>query len=125
MLLIIDTFPQGWKKERIIRRYNLGRYVIVIHPSDPAYCWNKVYSVLKNVVDNELGFSEIGIRNLDATKVIRLTQMFFNRESPSSNLMKFNLVLLVLKWLLFHFFDLLKRINDGFSLTFNFETTLF
>lgn len=59
----------GWKKEKVIRRYSLGRYVIVIQPNDPAYCWNKVHSVLKNVVDNELGFSEIGIRNLDATKV--------------------------------------------------------
>ena len=66
---IISISTQGWKKEKVIRRYSLGRYVIVIQPNDPAYCWNKVHSVLKNVVDNELGFSEIGIRNLDATKV--------------------------------------------------------
>jgi len=66
----------GWKKERIVRRYSQKSYVVAIIHGDPAYCWNKVNNVLKNIVDNELGFSEIGIRKPETTKVNNVTEEF-------------------------------------------------
>ena len=54
----------------MVRRFGTEGYVIAVHPGDSAHSWKKVHSVLKDVVDNELGFSEIGIRNPEATKVI-------------------------------------------------------
>lgn len=53
----------------MIRRFGNEAYVIAIHPGDSAHAWKKVHNVLKNVVDNELGFSEIGIRKPEATNV--------------------------------------------------------
>lgn len=60
---------QGWKKERVVRRFNSEGYIISINHSDPSYCWKKVETVLEKVVDHELGFSEIGIRYPESTKV--------------------------------------------------------
>ena len=63
---------QTWKKERVVRRFNSDGYILAVHHGDPAHCWKKVENVLLKVVDQELGFSEIGIRNPEATKVNNL-----------------------------------------------------
>lgn len=70
-------FSQGWKKERVVRRFNSEGYVIAVHHGDTAHSWKKVENVLSKVVDNELGFSEIGIRNPEATKVFILIVLTF------------------------------------------------
>nr|CAH0104528.1 unnamed protein product [Daphnia galeata] len=68
--IVNDTLKfSGWKKERVVRRFNSEGYIIAIHHGDAAHSWKKVETVLSKVVDKELGFSEIGIRNPEATKV--------------------------------------------------------
>ncbi|CAG0893466.1 unnamed protein product [Darwinula stevensoni] len=56
-----------WKKERCLTSYLDGK-VIAIHPGDASHCWKKVDAVLE-LVDAELGFSHVGIRNPKNTKV--------------------------------------------------------
>jgi len=64
----LDTlkFP-GWKIERKVGDFPAGR-VICIKPGDHSAHWNKVTEIL-SVVDTDLGFSEVGIRWPDKTKV--------------------------------------------------------
>jgi len=57
----------GWKQERVVGSFPNGR-VIMIKPGDPVSWWKKVEEVLQ-VVDNDLGFAEIGIRKPEVTKV--------------------------------------------------------
>lgn len=61
----------------MVRRFDTEAYVIAVHPGDSAHSWKKVHSVLKDVVDNELGFSEIGIRNPEATKVYKYIYILY------------------------------------------------
>lgn len=68
--VVNDTLKfAGWKKERVLRRFNAEGYIIAVHHGDAVHCWKKIENVLTKVVDNELGFSEIGIRNPETTKV--------------------------------------------------------
>lgn len=46
-----------------------GAEILAVHPGDPVHCWKKMVSVLKTVVDHELGFPDIGILQPDYTKV--------------------------------------------------------
>ena len=64
----LDTlkFP-GWRTERKVGDFPAGR-VICVKPGDHAAHWNKVTEIL-TVVDTDLGFSEVGIRWPDKTKV--------------------------------------------------------
>ena len=66
--LRLDTlkFP-GWKTERKVGDFPAGR-VICIKPGDHSTHWRKVEELL-TVVDHDLGFSEVGIRWPDKTKV--------------------------------------------------------
>jgi len=57
----------GWKNERNCGQFENGR-VIMVQPGDPKHMWNKVEDALR-VVDSDLGFSEVGIRHPDQTKV--------------------------------------------------------
>jgi len=57
----------GWKSERVVRTFPDGR-VLCIRPGDDFRWWRKVEEAL-TVVDRDLGFSEVGIRNPDCTKV--------------------------------------------------------
>lgn len=57
----------GWKNERAVGHFPSGR-VLCIKPGDHATHWRKVDEVL-SVVDSDLGFSEVGIRWPDKTKV--------------------------------------------------------
>lgn len=56
----------------MLRRFNAEGYIIAVHHGDAVHCWKKIENVLTKVVDNELGFSEIGIRNPETTKVISI-----------------------------------------------------
>ncbi|KAG0725091.1 N-acetyltransferase ESCO2 [Chionoecetes opilio] len=59
----------GWKKERLAREPDhLGGRVVVVAGPDPQLWWQKVEEV-RQVVDNELGFSENSIRTREHTKV--------------------------------------------------------
>jgi len=58
--------PQ-WKTERVVGQFPVG-YVICVKPGDHGSHWNKVKEVL-SVVDKDLGFSEVGIRWPEQTKV--------------------------------------------------------
>ena len=64
----LDTlkFP-GWKTERKVGDFPAGR-VVCIKPGDHSSHWRKVEDLL-TVVDRDLGFSEVGIRWPDKTKV--------------------------------------------------------
>ena len=66
--LRLDTlkFP-GWKTERKVGDFPAGR-VICIKPGDHSTHWRKVEELL-TVVDRDLGFSEVGIRWPEKTKV--------------------------------------------------------
>ena len=57
----------GWKNERAVGHFPSGR-VLCVKPGDHATHWRKVEEVL-SVVDTDLGFSEVGIRWPDKTKV--------------------------------------------------------
>merc|ERR1719334_1959064 len=57
----------GWKQERVVGQFPCGR-VLSVRPGDPKVWWKKVEEVLK-VVDRDLGFSEVGIRKPERTKV--------------------------------------------------------
>ena len=57
----------GWKNERVVGHFPSGR-VLCVKPGDHASHWKKVEEVL-SVVDTDLGFSEVGIRWPDKTKV--------------------------------------------------------
>lgn len=57
----------GWKQERVVGNFFDGR-VIMIKPADAKIWWRKVEEVLQ-VVDTDLGFSEIGIRKPEVSKV--------------------------------------------------------
>ena len=57
----------GWKNERAVGHFPSGR-VLCVKPGDHATHWRKVDEVL-SVVDSDLGFSEVGIRWPDKTKV--------------------------------------------------------
>jgi len=57
----------GWKLERTVGHFPSGR-VLCVKPGDHASHWKKVEEVL-SIVDEDLGFSEIGIRYPDKTKV--------------------------------------------------------
>ena len=57
----------GWKNERVVGHFPSGR-VLCVKPGDHASHWRKVEEVL-SVVDTDLGFSEVGIRWPDKTKV--------------------------------------------------------
>lgn len=59
----------GWKKENLVREPDhLGGRVIVVSGQDSQHWWQKVEEV-REVVDNELGFSENSIRTREHTKV--------------------------------------------------------
>jgi len=64
----LDTlkFP-GWRNERKVGDFPAGR-VVCVKPGDHATHWKKVTEIL-TVVDTDLGFSEVGIRWPDKTKV--------------------------------------------------------
>ena len=64
----LDTlkFP-GWKTERKVGDFPAGR-VLCIKPGDHSTHWRKVEDLL-TVVDRDLGFSEVGIRWPEKTKV--------------------------------------------------------
>merc|ERR1719312_728035 len=59
---------QGWAKERVVATYPEGGRVISIRPGDDARWWKKAEDVL-GIVDRDLGFSEVGIRAPDRTKI--------------------------------------------------------
>nr|XP_027237830.1 N-acetyltransferase ESCO2-like [Penaeus vannamei] len=60
---------QGWKKERLVRDLDHhGGRVIMVSPTDPQHCWRKVEEI-REIVDQELGFAENGIRVKENTKV--------------------------------------------------------
>merc|ERR1712113_314681 len=59
---------QGWSKERVVATYPEGSRVISIRPGDDSRWWKKAEDVL-GIVDRDLGFSEVGIRAPDRTKV--------------------------------------------------------
>lgn len=60
---------QGWKKERLVRDLDHhGGRVIMVLPTDPQHCWRKVEEI-REIVDQELGFAENGIRVKENTKV--------------------------------------------------------
>lgn len=59
---------QGWTKERVVATYPEGGRVISIRPGDDARWWKKAEDVL-GIVDRDLGFSEVGIRAPDRTKI--------------------------------------------------------
>jgi len=59
---------QGWAKERVVATYPEGGRVISIRPGDDARWWKKAEDVL-GIVDRDLGFSEVGIRAPDLTKI--------------------------------------------------------
>ncbi|XP_023335372.1 N-acetyltransferase ESCO2 [Eurytemora carolleeae] len=65
---IVDRlkFP-GWKNERNCGEFENGR-IVMIQPGDPKHMWRKVQDAL-TVVDRDLGFSEVGIRYPEKTKV--------------------------------------------------------
>lgn len=63
----ILQFP-GWKKERLVGQFVDGR-VLMIVPTDPQYAWKKVTSLL-SLIDEELGFSGVGVRDKSRTKVL-------------------------------------------------------
>ena len=64
----LDTLKfTGWRNERKVGDFPAGR-VICIKPGDHSAHWNKVNEIL-SVVDTDLGFSEVGIRWPDKTKV--------------------------------------------------------
>lgn len=54
----------------MVRRFSSEGYILAIHYGDAVHCFKKIENVLSKVVDNELGFSEVGIRNPEATKVM-------------------------------------------------------
>merc|ERR1711874_573223 len=56
-----------WKHERVVGEFPHGR-VVMVKPGDAKHMWKKVEEVL-SIVDHDLGFSEVGIRAPDATKV--------------------------------------------------------
>jgi len=56
-----------WKTERIVGQFAAGR-VVCVRPGDHSSHWKKVEEAL-TVVDRDLGFSEVGIRWPDKTKV--------------------------------------------------------
>jgi len=58
---------QGWKNERIVAQVEHG-YISLVVPSDCKAWWDRVAHLLK-IVDSELGFADIGIRNPESTKV--------------------------------------------------------
>lgn len=59
----------GWKKERLVRDLDHhGGRVIMVSPTDPQHCWRKVEEI-REIVDQELGFAENGIRVKENTKV--------------------------------------------------------
>ncbi|XP_037085114.1 N-acetyltransferase ESCO2-like [Pollicipes pollicipes] len=60
------AFP-GWKREREVGHYMDGR-VVMVTPRDAAHAWRKVDSVLR-LVDAELGFVGVGVRNKEQSKV--------------------------------------------------------
>jgi len=64
-------FP-GWKNERNCGAFPSGR-IVMVQPGDPRHMWKKVEEVL-TVVDRDLGFSEVGIRYPDKTKVFLYVQ---------------------------------------------------
>lgn len=57
----------GWRSERNCGEEEFGR-ILMVQPGDPHYMWKKVEDAL-SVVDRDLGFSEVGIRQPDKTKV--------------------------------------------------------
>lgn len=57
----------GWKIERVVGQFAAGR-VVCVRPGDHISHWKKVEEAL-SVVDRDLGFSEVGIRWPDKTKV--------------------------------------------------------
>ena len=57
----------GWKTERVVGEFPAGR-VICVRPDDHQNHWRKAEEVLA-VADQELGFSEVGIRWPDKSKV--------------------------------------------------------
>jgi len=57
----------GWKNERAVGHFPAGR-VLCVKPGDHLSHWKKVEEVL-SVVDSDLGFSEVGIRWPEKTKV--------------------------------------------------------
>jgi len=57
----------GWKNERAVGHFPTGR-VLCVKPGDHLSHWKKVEEVL-SVVDSDLGFSEVGIRWPEKTKV--------------------------------------------------------
>jgi len=56
-----------WKTERVVGQFAAGR-VLCVRPGDHSSHWKKVEEAL-SVVDRDLGFSEVGIRWPDKTKV--------------------------------------------------------
>ncbi|XP_047500460.1 N-acetyltransferase ESCO2-like isoform X1 [Penaeus chinensis] len=59
----------GWKKERLVRDLDHhGGRVIMVLPTDSQHCWRKVEEI-REIVDQELGFAENGIRVKENTKV--------------------------------------------------------
>jgi len=56
-----------WKTERVVGQFAAGR-VLCVRPGDHVSHWKKVEEAL-SVVDRDLGFSEVGIRWPDKTKV--------------------------------------------------------
>jgi len=57
----------SWKTERVVGQFAAGR-VLCVRPGDHSSHWKKVEEAL-TVVDRDLGFSEVGIRWPDKTKV--------------------------------------------------------
>eukprot|EP00092_Neocalanus_flemingeri_P089456 GFUD01113206.1.p1 GENE.GFUD01113206.1~~GFUD01113206.1.p1 ORF type:complete len:736 (+),score=212.28 GFUD01113206.1:43-2208(+) len=56
-----------WKTERVVGQFPAGR-VLCVRPGDHGSHWKKVEEAL-SVVDRDLGFSEVGIRWPEKTKV--------------------------------------------------------
>lgn len=56
-----------WKTERVVGQFPNGS-VLCVRPGDHSSHWRKVEEVL-SIVDRDLGFSEVGIRWPDKTKV--------------------------------------------------------
>jgi len=66
--LLLDKLKlTGWKTERLVGQFTGGR-VLCVKPGDHPMHWRKVKEAL-DVVDGDLGFSEVGIRWPDKSKV--------------------------------------------------------
>uniref|UniRef100_A0A3Q2XA96 VPS41 subunit of HOPS complex n=1 Tax=Hippocampus comes TaxID=109280 RepID=A0A3Q2XA96_HIPCM len=56
----------GWKKERILGEFPDGKIILVL-PDDPKYALKKVEEI-REMVDNDLGFQQVGTKSPALTK---------------------------------------------------------